>query len=92
MFLGSDDSNDQHQDEEQQQQQQQQQPIPTTVGKTEMAEILARVEDGTGDENYVVVDVRGADEILMGTGLMSSDVKNLPLPQITSVSVKVRER
>ena len=57
-----------------------------------MAEILARVEDGTGDENYVVVDVRGADEILMGTGLMSSDVKNLPLPQITSVSVKVRER
>lgn len=79
LFLGSD-SNDQHQDEEQQQ------PIPTTIGKTEMTEILAHVENRTGDENYVVMDVRGADEIMMGTGLMSSDVKNLPLPQITSVS------
>ena len=79
LFLGSD-SNDQHQDEEQQQ------PIPTTIGKTEMTEILAHVENRTGDENYVVMDVRGADEIMMGTGPMSSDVKNLPLPQITSVS------
>ena len=44
------------------------------------------LENIEADENYVVMDVRGADEIMMGTGLMSSDVKNLPLPQITSVS------
>uniref|UniRef100_A0A7S4N6B8 Rhodanese domain-containing protein n=1 Tax=Odontella aurita TaxID=265563 RepID=A0A7S4N6B8_9STRA len=63
-----------------------QKPRLTNIGKTEMAKILAEVENGTGDENYVVIDVRGADEIMMGTGLMSSDVNILPLPEITNVS------
>uniref|UniRef100_A0A7S4N641 Rhodanese domain-containing protein n=1 Tax=Odontella aurita TaxID=265563 RepID=A0A7S4N641_9STRA len=62
-----------------------QKPRLTNIGKTEMAKILAEVENGTGDENYVVIDVRGADEIMMGTGLMSSDVNILPLPEITNM-------
>lgn len=49
-----------------------------------MVEILSHVENGTGDENYVVLDVRGADEIMMGTGTMSDAVHVLPLPQITA--------
>lgn len=67
-------------------QQQEEQAAPTSIGKAEMAAILSHVENGTGDENYVVMDVRGADEIMMGTGTMSDAVHILPLPQITSMA------
>ena len=51
-----------------------------------MAEIISHAENGTGDANYVIIDVRGADEIMMGTGVMSNIVHVLPLPEISSVS------
>ena len=50
-----------------------------------MAQILADAENGTGDANYVVLDVRNADEIMMGTGVMSDVVHVLPLPEIDSM-------
>lgn len=63
---------------------QQQPPTLTNINKTEMAEILSHLENGTGDStNYVVIDVRGEPEIMMGTGTMSEKVHILPLPQIT---------
>ena len=51
-----------------------------------MEEILSHVENGTGGDNnanYVIIDVRGEPEIMMGTGLMIDKVRILPLPQIT---------
>lgn len=71
LFLSSDDSST---------------PAPTqitNINKEEMEEILSHVDNGTGDANYVVIDVRGEPEIMMGTGLMSEKVHILPLPQIT---------
>jgi len=50
-----------------------------------MAQILADAENGTGDANYIVLDVRNADEIMMGTGVMSEIVKVFPLPEIASM-------
>lgn len=54
----------------------------TNINKEEMEEIISHVDNGTGDANYVVIDVRGEPEIMMGTGLMSDKVNILPLPQI----------
>ena len=73
MFLSSDGSD-------------QQQPTITNIDKAEMEEILSHVENGTGDEKYVVIDVRGEPEIMMGTGTMSEKVHILPLPQITMMA------
>ena len=58
-------------------------PTLTNINKAEMTEILSHVENGTGGTNYVVIDVRGEPEIMMGTGIMSEKVHILPLPQIT---------
>ena len=49
-----------------------------------MQDILDKVEQG--DENYIVIDVRGIDEIAM-TGPLSPDVKTLPLPVIIQMKV-----
>lgn len=57
-------------------------PTITIINKAEMTEILSHVDNGTGDKNYVVIDVRGEPEIMMGTGTMSEKVHILPLPQI----------
>jgi len=76
MFLSGDGSEDQEE----------QPPTLTNIGKADMTEILSHVENGTGDKNYVVIDVRGVDEIMMSTGTMSEKVHILPLPQITMVS------
>jgi len=63
-------------------------PSITNIDKAGMAEILSHLEDGTGDDDrtYVVMDVRGEDEIMMGTGTMSEKVRILPLPQIASMA------
>lgn len=50
-----------------------------------MEEILSQLE-GDNSDNYVVIDVRGVDEIMMGTGTMSDKVRILPLPQITAMA------
>lgn len=50
-----------------------------------MEEILSQLE-GDNSDNYVVIDVRGVDEIMMGTGTMSDKVHILPLPQITAMA------
>ena len=67
----------------------QQQPI-TNINKEKMKEILSYVENngtGGGDTtNYVIIDVRGNEEIMMGTGLMNEKVHILPLPQITMMN------
>ena len=67
----------------------QQQPI-TNIDKEKMKEILSYVENngtGGGDTtNYVIIDVRGNEEIMMGTGLMNEKVHILPLPQITMMN------
>lgn len=55
----------------------------TDIDKEEMTEVLSQLE-GDNNNNYVVIDVRGADEIMMGTGTMSEKVHILPLPQITA--------
>eukprot|EP00986_Skeletonema_menzelii_P011454 scaffold5903_cov81-Skeletonema_menzelii.AAC.10 len=73
MFLSSDGSD-------------QQPPTLTNIDKAKMTEILSHVENGTGDKNYVVIDVRGEPEIMMGTGTMSEKVRILPLPQITMMA------
>ena len=65
-------------------------PTLTNIGKAEMTAILAHLENGTGDTNYVVLDVRGVDEIRMGTGKMSDHVHILPLPEITMVRFRFR--
>ena len=65
----------------------QQQPVITNINKEKMTEILSHVENGTGgDANYVIIDVRGNEEIMMGTGLMNEKVHILPLPQITMMN------
>ena len=66
----------------------QQQPVITNINKEKMAEILSQVENGTGGDttNYVIIDVRGNEEIMMGTGLMNEKVHILPLPQITMMN------
>ena len=49
-----------------------------------MADIISTLDNkDTGDTNYVVIDVRGQDEIMMGTGLMSEEVNILPLPELS---------
>jgi rhodanese-related sulfurtransferase len=62
-----------------------QSPTLTNIDKKEMAEILSQLE-GDNENNYVVIDVRGVDEIMMGTGTMSEKVHILPLPQITAMA------
>lgn len=61
----------------------QQQPTLTHIEKAEMMEILSHVENGTGDVSYVVIDVRGFDEVA-STGKLSESVHTLPLPVIAS--------
>lgn len=53
-----------------------------------MTEILSQVDNGTNDDNtnYIIIDVRGQEEIMMGTGLMSENVQNIPLPQISMMN------
>jgi len=53
----------------------------TQINKEEMAGIISNLENS--DTNYVVIDVRGQDEIMMGTGLMSEKVNVLPLPELS---------
>ena len=49
-----------------------------------MANIISQLDNGNdSDKNYVVIDVRGQDEIMMGTGLMSEKVHILPLPELS---------
>ena len=57
--------------------------IITQINKEEMADILSKLENGSGDTNFVVIDVRGQDEIMMGTGLISDEVHILPLPELS---------
>ena len=66
----------------------QQQPVITNINKEKMTEILSHLENGTGGDttNYVIIDVRGNEEIMMGTGLMNEKVHILPLPQITMMN------
>ena len=51
----------------------------------ELQEILSHVENETGDKNYVVIDVRGDDEVAY-TGKIHPMVHTVPLPLIASVS------
>ena len=53
-----------------------------------MTEILSQVDNGTNDDNpnYIIIDVRGQEEIMMGTGLMSDNIQNIPLPQISMMN------
>jgi len=53
----------------------------TQINKDEMEDIISNLENS--DTNYVVIDVRGQDEIMMGTGLMSEKVNVLPLPELS---------
>lgn len=62
-----------------------QSPTITNIDKEKMEEILSQLE-GDNSDNYVVIDVRGVDEIMMGTGTMSDKVHILPLPQITAMA------
>lgn len=62
-----------------------QSPAITNIDKKEMEEILSEVE-GDNNNNYVIIDVRGVDEIMMGTGTMSDKVHILPLPEITAMA------
>ena len=55
----------------------------TQINKEEMAGIISQLDDNGADINYVVIDVRGTDEIMMGTGLMSEKVHILPLPELS---------
>jgi len=55
-------------------------PPITRIGKQAMEEILQDVAEGGREESgYVVIDVRGVDEINF-TGKLSQDVETLPLP------------
>ena len=57
------------------------------VGKRDMAEIIEDYENGGREESgYVVMDVRGPDEV-MYTGKVSPQVITLPLPLIMSKNV-----
>ena len=60
----------------------------TNINKDKMTEILSQVDNGTNDDNtnYIIIDVRGQEEIMMGTGLMSDKVQNIPLPQISMMN------
>ena len=60
-------------------------PTITNIDKKEMEEIISQLE-GDNNNNYVVIDVRGVDEIMMGTGTMSDKVHILPLPEITAMA------
>jgi len=53
----------------------------THIYKMELQEILFHVENGTGDKKYVVIDVRGEDEVY-ATGKIHPMVHTLPLPYI----------
>jgi len=61
-----------------------QRPTLTNVDKMQMQEILSHVENETGDKSYVVIDVRGEDEINY-TGKIHPMVHTLPLPFIAMV-------
>jgi len=39
------------------------------INKEEMADIISLLERGENGDSFVVIDVRGQDEIMMGTGL-----------------------
>jgi len=57
-------------------------PPITRIGKDAMTEILEDVANGGREESgYVVIDVRGVDEINF-TGKLGEDVETLPLPYI----------
>uniref|UniRef100_A0A7S1C083 Rhodanese domain-containing protein n=1 Tax=Corethron hystrix TaxID=216773 RepID=A0A7S1C083_9STRA len=56
-------------------------PPIQNVGRAEMAEILSIAEVDGGEANYVVIDVRGEDEVVY-TGKLSEAVHTLPLPYI----------
>jgi len=85
LCLSSGTADNEHTTEEEEEEEEEPPPTPTltNIGKAEMTAILAHLENGTGDTNYVVLDVRGVDEIRMGTGKMSNHVHILPLPEIT---------
>ena len=51
-----------------------------------MIDIISLLDDNGADTNYVVIDVRGQDEIMMGTGLMSEKVNILPLPELSMMN------
>ena len=57
------------------------------IGKAELEEILEDIENGGREETgYVVIDVRGTDEIAF-TGKLNEKVETLPLPAIAQMGV-----
>ena len=57
------------------------------IGKMELEEILEDIENGGREESgYVVIDVRGTDEISY-TGKLNENVETLPLPAIFEMGV-----
>ena len=56
------------------------------IGKADMAEILEDYEAGRAESGYVVMDVRGEDEV-MYTGKVSPSTITLPLPIIMAQNV-----
>ena len=62
-----------------------QQPTLTHVDKIKLQEILFDAENGIGNKNYVIIDVRGDDEVSF-TGKIHPIVHTLPLPEIAMVS------
>ena len=62
-----------------------QQPEIRTVNKSQLKDIIDRVENDN-DQDYVIIDVRGADEIIQTTGKVSDCVKNISIESIGMVS------
>ena len=56
------------------------------IGKADMAEILDDYETGRAESGYVVIDVRGDEEVLY-TGKVSPSTITLPLPIIMQQNV-----
>ena len=54
----------------------------------ELQKILNDITNGNGESGYVVIDVRGEDEVAY-TGKISSHVHTLPLPLIAQVRVEI---
>merc|ERR1711862_1077318 len=61
-------------------------PFLRNVGKAEMVQILDALEDQGDETEYVVMDVRGEDEVAY-TGKLSNNVHTLPLPIIMEYDV-----
>ena len=63
-------------------------PSIQSIGMMELQKILNDITNGNGESGYVVIDVRGEDEVAY-TGKISSHVHTLPLPLIAQVRVEI---